>query len=105
MSLIDEIHGALRPSSEPITATLSEVDDVTAGFVSRSSIAPVTVLLSESVDFQGSIGYDIKLGETWYPFWVEAQAFLVPEGCEVRVRLYSVSVGSVVATIFQGRVT
>lgn len=106
MSLIDEIHGALRPKTDPITATLDEAEEATDSFESVSSLVPVSFLVIGSVDFAGSLVFEMLIGETWHHFSspiINLANEYVPEGAQVRARLASVSAGFVDVTIFQGR--
>ena len=102
--LIDEIHDALRPKTEPITATLSELGATSEGFTSASSVCPVTILCQQTEDFKGYPVFDVKLADTWYQCYPDdPNLIMVPEGCQVRARLYSYVAGSITVKIFQGR--
>jgi hypothetical protein len=104
MSLLDEIHGALRPKTEPITSTLSELGATSEGFTSVSSVCPVTILYQATEDFKGYPVFDVKLGDTWYPYYPDdPNLVMVPEGCQIRARLDSYVAGSITVKIFQGR--
>lgn len=103
---IEEIWAVLRPTSPtPITTTLDEAGASTPGFVSQSSIVPITIQAIESEDFKGFLGIDMKLaGDTWAAIWPDTPIIQIPEGGEIRARLLSLTAGSIVVTIVQGRV-
>lgn len=101
------LEAASDPVAEPVEAVLDDETTETEGLLSASAVVPVTVVLKPSLDFDGELVIDIKLGEAaeWIA-WIEATSgpLWVPAGAEVRARLASIVEGSVEVVLLQGAV-
>jgi len=101
------LEAAFDPVAEPVEAVLDEITTETDGLLSASAVVPVTVVLKPSLDFDGELALDLKLGEAaeWIE-WMAAAAgsVWVPAGAEVRARLASITEGEVEVVLLQGAV-
>lgn len=110
---ISSIRDATEPiSPTPIEAVLDDETTETEGFVSVSSAVPVSVVVAASVDFDGELGFEMKLAGEWRelpspglyltnPLRSVVNQY-VPKGAELRAVAAGTTAGELEIMIFQG---
>jgi hypothetical protein len=114
---VEEAISSIRDATEPISPTPIEavLDDETTeteGFVSVSSAVPVSVVVAASVDFDGELGFEMKIGGEWRelpppglyltnPLRSVVNQY-VPKGAELRAVVLGTTEGEIEIMIFQG---